>query len=381
MKRDRLVRLITMTANSTSEVSTPPATAPNSPAAPGITPKHRRLLLVAGALLVAGLSAWGVRYWSHGRFVESTDDAYLEADQITVTSRVPGFVEAVYVRDNESVVAGQPLVKLDERDPRSRLEQALAQVDQAKASIAQSRSQIGQQQAQIAQLSAQLRASRSQADFSNEEVQRYSALVKAGAETHERYDQLRQNRDQSQAQVQRDAAALLAAQRLIGTYAAQIQQAEAQIEQYQAQARRAQVDLDATLLRASVNGRVADRTVRVGEYVQSGNRLMSVVPVENVYLVANFKETQIHRMRIGQAASVAVDALGGRRIEGTIESFSPGTGAQFALIPPNNATGNFTKIVQRVPVRIELRTAEDLRRSLIPGLSVTVSVDTAGVRK
>jgi membrane fusion protein (multidrug efflux system) len=108
---------------------------------------------------------------------------------------------------------------------------------------------------------------------------------------------------------------------------------------------------------------------------------MSVVPVENVYLVANFKETQIHRMRIGQAASVAVDALGGRRIEGTIESFSPGTGAQFALIPPNNATGNFTKIVQRVPVRIELRTAEDLRRSLIPGLSVTVSVDTAGVRK
>lgn len=340
-------------------------------------PRRRRWMFAAGTLLSLALVIWVVRYWTHGRYVESTNDAYLQADQVNVTSRVAGFVEAVFVRDNESVTAGQPLVKLDERDPRSHLEQALAQVDQAKASIAQSRAQIGQQQAQIAQLQAQLRASRSQADFASTEVERYSDLVKAGAETHERYDQLRQNRDQSQAAVQRDTAALLAARRLVDTYSAQIKQAEALIEQYLAQARRAQVDLDATLLRASVNGRVGDRTVRVGEYIQTGNRLMSVVPVEKVYLVANFKETQIKRMRVGQAARVVVDALGGLPIDGTIESFSPGTGAQFALIPPNNATGNFTKIVQRVPVRIELHASEEVRRSLIPGLSVTVSVDTA----
>jgi len=369
-------------SSDSSEAKPPAGTDPAGPsAAPPRTIKHRRALLVGCALLLTALCVWLVRYWTHGRFIESTDDAYLQADQVNVASRVAGFVEQVYVRDNEPVTAGQPLARLDERDPRARLEQALAQVEQGKAAIAQARAQIDQQHAQIAELRAQVEVTRSQALLADKQVERYSGLVKAGAETDERYDQLRQSRDQSHAQVRRDAAAVLAAERTIETYTAQIQQAEAQIDQARAQAQRAQVDLDATVLRASINGRVGDKTVRIGEYIQPGDRLMTLVPVQDVYLVANFKETQIGHMRIGQPASVAVDALDGHKIEGKLESFSPGTGAQFALIPPNNATGNFTKIVQRVPVRIKLHTADNVRSLLVPGLSVTVDIDTSGARR
>jgi len=366
----------------TQNTPTQPPPAGADPARPAAVqpeaPRRRWALLIAGVILLSALSAWLMRYWTHGRFIESTNDAYLQADQVNVASRVAGFVEEVYVRDNEAVIIGQPLAKLDERDPRARLEQALAQAQQANAAIAQVRAQIGQQHAQIAELRAQLEVSRTQSRFADKQVERYTGLVKAGAETDERYDQLRQSRDQSHAQIQKDAAAVLAAERTIETYTARIQEAQAQIEQAQAQARRAQVDLDATLLRASINGRVGDKTVRIGEYIQPGDRLMTLVPVHDVYLVANFKETQIGHMRIGQPASIAVDALDGHEIHGSVESFSPGTGAQFALIPPNNATGNFTKIVQRVPVRIRLHTPDNLRGLLVPGLSVTVDIDTGG---
>ena len=145
--------------------------------------------------------------------------------------------------------------------------------------------------------------------------------------------------------------------------------------------RQAQADLGTTTIRSSIAGRIGDRTVRVGQYVQPGTRLMSVVPVDQVYLVANFKETQIGLMRAGQPATIEVDALSGSTLHGTVESFAPGTGAQFALLPPQNATGNFTKVVQRVPVRIHIDAGPEARRVLVPGLSVTVTVDTLGAKQ
>jgi membrane fusion protein (multidrug efflux system) len=335
------------------------------------------LIIVGAGLLILG-AIWFIHYWTRGRFVESTNDAYIQADQVTVATRVSGFVDQVLVQDNQSVQAGQPLVRVDDRDPRAKMEQALAQVDQGRASVAQAQAQIREQEAQIAQNEAQLNGAKTRAKYAEREATRYGPLAATGAETAEKYDQMRQNSDDAQATIKQDKAAVLAAQRQIDTLKAQILTANAQIEQAQAQVRQAQVDLDATLVRASMDGRVADKTVRVGQYVQPGTPMMTVVPVQKIYLVANFKETQRARMRAGQPATIKVDALGGKPLRGVVESFSPGTGAQFALFPPNNATGNFTKVVQRIPTRIRIDAGPQARKVLAPGLSATVSVDTYG---
>jgi membrane fusion protein (multidrug efflux system) len=209
-----------------------------------------------------------------------------------------------------------------------------------------------------------------------DEVHRYAPLATTGAESGDQLSVLTSNRDQARATLAADAAALDQAQARMADLDAQIAQAHAQLEAAQASARQARLDLQDTLLRSSLAGRVGDRTVRVGQYAQPGTRMMTIVPVQSVYLTANFKETQIGRMRPGQRASVHVDALSGMELHGVVDSFAPGTGSQFALLPPENATGNFTKIVQRVPVRIRLDTDEQTRNLLLPGLSVTVEVDT-----
>jgi membrane fusion protein (multidrug efflux system) len=350
-------------------------------ARPPTSPRRRRLvhgtLLVGGFVVLALVGRWGYQWWTHGRFVQSTNDAYLQADQVAVSTRVAGIVEKVFVGDNQPVHAGDPLVQIDDRDFRARLAQARAQADQGRAGIAQAEAQISQQEAQIAQAQAQLDGARAEARFADREAARYAQLVATGAEASERYDQMRQNRDQAHARLDQASASLLAAQRQIGALRALIQQGQAQIEQAEAQARQAQVDLESALVRASIDGRVGDRSVRVGQYVQPGTRMMSVVPVQSIYLVANFKETQVGLMRPGQPVTISVDALDGKDLRGVVDSFAPGTGAQFALIPPSNATGNFTKIVQRVPVRIRIEAGPDERQVLVPGLSVTASVDTS----
>jgi membrane fusion protein (multidrug efflux system) len=331
---------------------------------------------VAGVVVLFGAASWFVQYWTHGRFVQSTDDAYIQADQVTVATRVSGFVDQVFVADNQDVRAGQPLVKIDERDPRARLQQALAQADQARASVAQFQAQIRQQQAQIAQAQAQLSGAAAQRLYATQEAARYAPLAASGAETAEKLAQMRENQTQAEASVAQYSAALEAARRQVATQQAQVQLAQAQIEQAQAQAQQARVDLDATLVRASIDGRTGDTSVRVGQFVQPGTRMMSVVPLHNIYVTANFKETQLGLMRLGQPVTIKVDALKGQDLHGVVQSFSPGTGGQFALIPPNNATGNFTKIVQRLPTRIRIDADADARKVLAPGMSVTVAVDT-----
>jgi membrane fusion protein (multidrug efflux system) len=327
-------------------------------------------------MVVVGMSAWAFNWWTVGRFVQTTNDAFLQADQVTVAPKVAGYVEQVLVADNEDVAAGQVLVRIDPRDPAARLDQARAQFDQGKAAITEARAQIEQQRAIIAQAQATLKGSRASAAFAAQQVGRYAPLVVIGAETAERLDQLRQNRDQADAQYAGGAAQVLAARRQIETLQAQIGVTQAQLEQAAALVRQAGDDVEGSTVRASIAGRVGDRSVRPGQYIQPGTRMMTVAPLQSIYLVANFKETQIGRMRPGQPVEIKVDAFAGQKLEGVVDSFAPGTGAQFALIPPSNATGNYTKIVQRVPVRIRVVAPASLRAVLLPGLSVEAAVDT-----
>ena len=332
-------------------------------------------------LVLAGGAWWLWGWWTHGRFVQTTDDAALQADSVAVSARVAGLVEQVAVTDNQAVEAGQLLARIDDSAPRARLEAAAAQADEARAGITRAEAQISQQQAQIAQAQAALEGARAQLGFAEKQASRYDRLAGSGAETDESDDQMKQRRDQARAQLAQDGASLLSAKRQIATLQAQILQARAQIEQAEAQGHQAQVDLDATLVRARIAGRIGDKSVQAGQYVQTGIRLMSVVPVQDLYVVANFKETQLRDMRVGQPATIEVDALHGQALHGRVDSIAPGTGSAFALIPPNNATGNFTKIVQRVGVRIHADIDGRAGEVMVPGMSVTIAVDTIGASR
>jgi membrane fusion protein (multidrug efflux system) len=351
----------------------------DAPADKAVTRRRALLLSIGGILLIVG-ALWGFRWWTVGRFIESTDDAYLQADSVTAAPKVSGYVAEVYVADNQPVKAGQPLVRLDRRQYQAILEQANATIAARKADIERGAAELQQQQANIAQARAQLQGARSSENHALEEVKRYEPLVATGAETNEKLADLQNARTQAAATVAVNVAAVQVAERQPAATQAQIDQARAQLEAAEASFREAQLDTQDTVILSTLDGRVGDRTVRVGQYAQPGTRLMTIVPVQDVYLEANFKETQIGLMRAGQPATIHVDALPGIDLHGTVVSFSPGTGSQFALLPPQNATGNFTKIVQRMPVRIHIDAGQETRNVLVPGLSVTVHVDTRGGR-
>jgi membrane fusion protein (multidrug efflux system) len=345
-------------------------------------PAQKKSFLRRPAVLVvvAAVAVLAVGYLIHwltvGRFLQSTNDAYLQADLVSVAPKVSGYISEVLVKDNQSVVAGQPLVRIDAENYRAVLARQKANFDARTADIAAAEAQARQQLAAIEQAKAKLAGSRVNAEFAAREAERYRKLAANGAETAERLAQMINRRDDANATLQSDTAALIAAQRQAETLQAQIGQARAQAEAAQATAQEADLDFENAVVKASIAGRVGDRTARVGQFVQPGTRLLSIVPVQNIYVTANFKETQIADMRVGQPAEISVDALGGRKVRGVIDSFSPGTGAQFALLPPENATGNFTKIVQRVPVRLRVDADDETRARLLPGLSVTVEINT-----
>jgi membrane fusion protein (multidrug efflux system) len=349
-------------------------------ARPARSSTARRLLLAAGLVALLGAAAWGARWWTVGRFIESTDDAYLQADSMTVAPKISGYVAEVFVGDNQTVAAGQPLLRLDSRQYEAALEQANATVAARHADVVRGEAGLAQQQASIVQARAQLDGAISNEAYAAAQVKRYEPLASTGAETGERVADLRNSARQASATRAANAAALQVAERQIANLQAQIEQARAQLDAARASARQSELDTQDTVLRSTIAGRVGDRSVRVGQYVQPGTRLMTIVPVQDVYLTANFKETQIGLMRPGQPVTIRVDALPGTDLHGTVDSFSPGTGSQFALLPAENATGNFTKIVQRVPVKIRLAAGPETRKVLLPGLSVNVEVDTRGAR-
>jgi len=363
-------------ADAPSQASPPPA-APTPAAANGDGNRRiRTVLFIVLAVLAVIAIGYGIRWLVYGRYIQSTDDAYLKADTVTVSPRVNGYIDQIYVVDNQTVKSGDPLVRIDLRNYKALLSQQDATVDARSADIQAAESQITQQQAQVESARAQLVGAQANATFARDESDRYKGLRDQGVETDERYAQALNQRNQTAAAVLGAAANVKVAERQLETVRSQINQSRAQLEGARAASNTARLNLDDTIIRASVDGRIGDKTVQVGQFVQPGTRLMSVVPVQDVYLVANFKETQVRRMKVGQKATVKVDAIGDATIPGVIDSFAPGTGAQFALLPPENATGNFIKIVQRVPVRIKLTPAKDLASRLLPGLSVSVDIDT-----
>ena len=344
---------------------------------PLANPAVRLGLLIGGIVILVAIAIFLFTWWVHGRFVQGTNDAYLQADKVTISPKIQGYVDKVLVTDNQMVQPGQALVQIDGSTYQAAMDQQTAAVAARQADIVAAQKQVTQQSAALDQARATLAGAQATAAYAAGEANRYKTLNAQGVETAAQAAQMVNQANTAAAQARANAAAVHQAQLQIATQQAQVGQAEAQLKAAQAQVASAQINLNDTTLRASIAGRIGDKQVRVGQFVQPGTRLMDVVPTTDIYLVANFKETQIGRMRIGQAATVKIDALQGRKVDAVIDSFAPGTGAQFALLPPENATGNFTKIVQRVPVRFRLlHLSNDDRTVLLPGLSATVSVDT-----
>lgn len=340
-----------------------------------------RLALIIGVILV--LLAGGWWYWDYqttGKYFQSTNNAYIAADAVIVAPKIGGYVDRVLVEENQEVQEGAALVQLDVRDYRAQEAQIRAQIDASLANAQTVRAQMGEQRAAISQAQAQLAAARAEAALAADQLRRYEPLAATGAEPRERLDQLRAQARMARAQVDARQAALRAAQLRIGTLEEQVGQARSQADAARAQLDVAQLNVESTLLRASISGRVGDVSVRQGQFVQPGTRLMSIVPLEQLFIEANFKETQVGLMRVGQPVAIEVDALSDFEISGRVASIAPGTGAEFSILPPENATGNFTKIVQRVTVRIAISAAPEVRRLLVPGMSVVATVDTRSAK-
>lgn len=360
---------MTDTSNEPEQESTPPS----SPRSRG---RLRVVLILVGLAVLLGGGWWYYSHVTYGQYMQTTDNAYVAADSVVVSSKVAGYVEEVYVGENEQVARGGVLVQLDLRDYQAQAQQARAQIAATLAGVDTIRSQVTEQDAAIRQARAQLAAARAALDLANKQVARYRPLAATGAEPREKLDQYEAQARQARAELAAAQAAVSAATARRATLFEQIGQTQAQADAARAQLETADLTVESTLLRASKSGRVGDLTVREGQFVQPGQRLMTVVPVSAIYVTANFKETQVGLIRPGQSVRLEVDALPDLEIAGQVDSISPGTGAQFSILPPENATGNFTKIVQRIPVRIAIDAPPQVRRLLVPGMSVVATVDT-----
>jgi membrane fusion protein, multidrug efflux system len=339
------------------------------PRAPG---RVRALALVTGAILFLAVAAAGYFYWDYARRFEATDDAFIQARQFAVAPKVSGYITAVPVTDNQHVAAGQVIARIDDRDYRVALEQTQAQVSAAEAGIQNIDAQLAVQQAQIAENQAQLEQAQASLTFAQQQAQRYEDLAQKGAGSVQNAQQYRSGLQQQGAAVKTAQAVLVAAQRQIAALKAQRATAEANVGQADAQRDQAQLNLSYTNVTAAQSGRVANLTAAVGQFAQAGTSLTMFVPDE-IWVAANFKETQLDAMQPGQPATMRIDAYPERAIRGHVASIQPGSGTAFSLLPAENATGNYVKIVQRVPVKLVIDDPpSDV--ALGPGMSVVPSV-------
>ncbi len=330
----------------------------------------------AFVVLVALGVGTGWYWWTAWRFQQSTDDAYIQSDITVISPKVEGYVKDVRVEENQQVAAGQVLIVVDDRDFAAKAAQAEAAVATAEAIVATYASRLGSQQAMIDQAAATVQSTEADLHRTQLDYKRYTALVTSDFASRQRFETADADSRKAEAALGKARAALVAEQSQLAVLGSQKREEEARLSQARAGLQLAKNDLDNTIIRAPVGGIAGNRAGRVGQYVKPGTQLLSLVPLPYVYVTANFKETQLTRMRPGQSAEISVDAYPDQPLTGRIESFAPASGAQFSLLPPDNATGNFTKIVQRVPVRIALPAEGPLARLLRPGLSVTVTVDT-----
>jgi membrane fusion protein (multidrug efflux system) len=341
--------------------------------------KRRLRLALFGAggfaLLVAA-GVYGHSWWTSGRFMVSTDDAYLQADSVAISPEVAGYVAAVPVQDNEQVASGQVLARIDDRDYRSALASAQANADAAVAGVDVLVQQMAQQTYSIAQAQAAVTSDQASLAFARQDYGRYATLAQSGAATVQQAQLSGTSARTAQANLQRDTAALGVARTQMAVLGAQLVKARAEAALAQAALSQAQLNLGYTLITSPIAGVVGERSLRVGQYVQAATPLMAVVPLQAVYITANYKETQLTDVRPGQKVAISVDTFPGAVVHGVVNSIAPASGQEFALLPPDNATGNFTKIVQRVPVKITIDPHDPLLGELRPGMSVEPSIDT-----
>jgi len=335
----------------------------------------RAALALMLALGIAGAADFSYGYLTTGRYLVSTDDAYVKADSTIIAPKVSGYISQVLVSDNEAVKAGQPLARIDDRDFRTALGQARADVAAAEAVIRNLDAQIALQQPLIEEQAAAVDAAEANLKFAQEERTRYDELMKSGSGTIQRAQQTDAALRAQAAQLQQGKSGLLAAKQKIEVLTTERAKAVAELDHARAVEAQAALNLSYTEITAPVDGTVGARALRVGQYVQAGTQLMAVVPLDAVYVVANFKETQLTHVRDGQPVDVEIDSFRGTTLKGHVDSLSPASGLEFALLPPDNATGNFTKIVQRVPVKIVLDDPS-LKGLLRPGMSAEPTVNT-----
>lgn len=333
----------------------------------------KRLPLIVAAVVGLALIVGGIVWWQGKQRWESTDNAFVQADTTEVSPQIEGYVVEVLVGDNQRVEAGQVLLRLDDADARAELAEAEANLAALEAGVRNVDARAAQEQALIAARAAAVSQAEAQAELAAQQVDRYGRLAAQGWVSEQRIETERAGVRTARASVAEAQAALAAEQRAAGVLGSTRSQSLASVEQARAAVERARIRLDRTVIRAPVAGVVGARGVRVGQYVRPGGAVLSIVPLGDAYVVANFKETQLDRLRLGQAVEIEADAFPGRTLSGRIDSFAPATGSEFALIPIENATGNFTKITQRVPVRIRIDDAD--AAALRPGLSVEVKVD------
>lgn len=344
--------------------------------APRLAGLRKLLPPLLGATAMAVVAGFATHYWTTGRFQISTDDAYVAADSTAVAPKVSGYIKDVLVNDNQAVKAGQVLAVIDDADFVTALERAKAEVAGAEADAANLRAQIDQQKQAIVAARSTIAADRAAQAFAQQEHRRFDDLVKTGYGTVQRVQQTVSAIRQADATVAHDQAALASSIKQTDVLQAQLAKAEANLRRDQALEQQAELNASYTTITAAVDGTVGARSLRVGSYVQAGTQLMQIVPLHDVYVTANFKETQLTNVRAGQPVDVEVDTFPGVKIAGHVDSLSPASGQEFALLPPDNATGNFTKVVQRIPVKIVLDANPAIAGKLRPGMSVVAEINT-----
>jgi membrane fusion protein, multidrug efflux system len=377
-----------VTARAPSPHESPAAKSPASPVQPETAQplvgkghrtdflRRRPVVSAIAAVLLAAAIAGGTLYLDYSRHFESTDDAFIAARQFSIAPKVSGYISAVPVTDNQHVKAGDVIARIDDRDYRTALEQAVAQVAAAKASIENIDAQLDVQQAQITANQAQVDQAQAALVFAQQQAVRYEHLEQTGYGTVQNAQQYTSQLHQQQAALASAQATLRLAQRQVEALKAQRNSAVASLAQAQAQRDQAELNLSYTTVTAAQPGRVVNLGAATGQFAQAGTNLTMFVPDE-IWVTANFKETQLDHMRPGDPVALAIDAYPERKIHGHVESVQPGSGTAFSLLPAQNATGNYVKIVQRVPVKIVMDDPPaDV--ALGPGMSVvpTARVDS-----
>ncbi len=339
-------------------------------------PSKRWVFVAGGLVAVIAIIAWIIYYLLIGQYEVSTDDAYLAADSSMIAAKISGYVTQVDVREDQNVTQGQLLAVIDPRDYQAALAAAQANSAAAAASISADAAQLDLQQAKIAAAQAAVEGDNARLAFATQNQHRYASLSTSGASTQQNTDQATTDLATARAALAADQASLLGAQRQVGVLTAALAQSHAAYAQATAQAIQAELDLSHTEIRAPFDGTIGNKTVATGDYLQPGTEIMAVVPLSQVYVIANYKETQITNVEPGQPVTVLVDAFPSLHVTGHVDSIAPASGQEFALLPPDNATGNFTKIVQRIPIKIILNLTPDEIGKLRPGLSVEPTINT-----